>query len=145
MDMFEEAVMWYVCAGNQRYVCPQYWVRKDEKDWSCPDFVAIDPDPKSPSVYIIEVTTASNIGDLAARINKRDEQWINPIKEQLPIPFKNWEIYIVAFVRSDDLVDILNNKVVNKNRYRAFSLEKIIQTWKWDWDKSKNIPVNPLK
>ena len=140
--MYEEAVMWYVCAGNQRFVCPQYWVRKEEKDWSCPDFVALDI--LESRVFIVEVTTGTDLKPLANKIINKNEQWIDFTINKLPEPFRKWDSHVVAFVRSEDFVQVLRRLVNNQIEFSAFSLENIIHNWKWEWDKLKNLPVNPL-
>ena len=142
MDMYEEAVMWYVCAGNQRFVCPQYWVRNENKDWSCPDFVALDL--KDKCVFIVEVTTGTDLSGIADKIKKKDVQWIDHTKNQLPEPFRNWDFHVAIFVR-DKFVELLDNKIGDNKNYKAFGLEKIFHNWNWEWDKSLNLPVNPLK
>jgi GAF domain-containing protein len=43
MDLYEQAVMWYVVSSGQRFICPQFSIPSDTGgEWSCPDFVALD-------------------------------------------------------------------------------------------------------
>jgi hypothetical protein len=68
--LYEQAVMWYVVSGGQRFICPQLSIPADTGgEWSCPDLVALDA--RARTVYVIEVTTDATGDDLVGKVRNR--------------------------------------------------------------------------
>jgi hypothetical protein len=78
MDIYEEAVMYCLTANGETFVSPQCDLGKG---WSRPDFVALRP-PKM-HVYVVEVTTAGDLGSLLEKLPDRERQWFVPLRSYL--------------------------------------------------------------
>jgi hypothetical protein len=93
MELYEEAVMWYVASGGQRFICPQFSIPNDSGgEWSCPDFVALDFQAKS--IYVVEVTTDSTGDNLVKKVRNRESQWFSKLKAYLSMQdpsFVSWQ------------------------------------------------------
>jgi len=144
MDIYEEAVMRYLTSGGTRFVSPQFSITKDYcVEWSCPDFVVIDFFDST--VYVAEVTSASNINDLEKKILNKDEQWIKPLKlnmEKRSEIFKGWNYWVVVFIRKENIKK-LRNVIKDISKVTIKSLDDIMYPWKWKW--KDNHPIIDLK
>ena len=142
MEIFEQAVLAYISAAPGRFVKPQYTLEyKDGVGGSCPDFVVIDYIKKT--IYVVEVTAASNASVIIERIRERETRWFIPLKNemsQLSESFTEWNYRVTLFVR-DQLVDKINNEKI-KDVF-VINFDSIIFSWKWNW--KKNLTLNPLE
>ena len=141
MEIFEEAVLAYISAAPGRFVKPQYDLKyKDGVGGSCPDFVVIDYIKKT--IYVVEVTTASNASTIISRIREREKRWFMPLKNEMSQwnqSFTEWKYRVTLFVR-DSLVKKIENEKISD--VFVINFDKIIFPWKWEWEKQ---PLNPLE
>ena len=144
--LYEEAVMWYVTAGGQRFVCPQFLIHDETwKKWnSCPDFVAIDFVTKT--IYIIEVTVTSDVSDIVKKICSNAAELIVRLKGNLKnknVDFEDWEVKFRVFIRKAELEHFKRRLVsVDGLDIKPIDLEQILVNWEW-WDRAGG-PVNSL-
>ncbi len=129
MDIFEEAVMYCICANGETFVAPNYDIGNG---WSCPDLVALRPSKKK--VYIVEVTASGNLRGLLERVHNRKEQWVSPLKKYLmkhKITESKWSYQILLFVR-DDQFKWFQQKTGNHPDVTVLRLEDAVKHWLWD-------------
>lgn len=142
MDIFEEAVLAYICAAPGRFVKPQYSLKyEDGTGGSCPDFVVIDYVKKT--IYIVEVTTAADASTILSRIRERETRWYIPMKRemsQLSENFSDWKYRVTLFVRKS-LKDKM--KLEGMNDVFVVFIEDITFPWGWDWNGPR--VLNPLE
>ncbi|MBE1426971.1 hypothetical protein H4684_003655 [Desulfomicrobium macestii] len=142
MEIFEEAVLAYISAAPGRFVKPQYDLKyKDGVGGSCPDFVVIDYIKKT--IYVVEVTTASDASTIISRIRERETRWFIPLKiemSQWSESFAEWNYRVTLFVR-DSLVDKIKNEAMSD--VFAIPFDEKIFPWKWTWKEQQ--PLNPLE
>ena len=143
MELYEEAVMWYVVSGGQRFVCPQFSVLSDTGgEWSCPDFVALDFQAKT--VYVVEATTDSTGNDLVKKVRNRESQWFSKLKAYLSMQdpsFGAWQYRAAVFVRSE-IVESFDKKIGSPADVAVFPFETALFGWRWNW---KNGRSNKLR
>ena len=142
MEVFEEAVLEYISAAPGRFVKPQYDLKyKDGVGGSCPDFVVIDYIKKT--IYVVEVTTASNASTIISRIRERETRWFIPLKiemSQWSESFTEWKYRVTLFVRDS----LINKKDIEAmNDVFVIYLDKIMLPWKWNWNEQQ--VLNPLE
>lgn len=142
MELFEEAVLAYISATPGRFIKHQYDLKyKDGVGGSCPDFVVIDYIKKT--IYVVEVTTASNAATIISRIRERETRWFIPLKiemSQWSVSFTEWRYRVTLFVR-DSLVDKIKNEEMSD--VFAIPFDEKIFPWKWTWREQQ--PLNPLE
>lgn len=153
--LYEEAVMWYVTAGGQRFVCPQFRVHASASKWDAyPDFVAVDFHAKT--LYVIEVTIASNVSKIARRIASNGPETKKFLKENLKndsVDFEDWAVKFRVFLRSTDactrfsklLKELFKKSDVSEVELdvKPLSIELVLKNWEW-CDRAAVQPVNPL-
>lgn len=128
----EPIVMHYLTASERLFVSPQFVVRgPDGKEWSCPDFVALDFARRQ--VQIVEVTTASDISGLVEKVRLRQTQWIQFLKPDLVqrgAIDDSWEFLVRVFVRGDN-VPVFTRKLGQADDVRVQAIEDVAFSWKW--------------
>ena len=125
MDIYEEAVLYYISSSSKRFINPQFDIAyNSEKDigGSLPDFVVLDFEDKT--VYIIEVTRAYDIKNLLSKVSEREKRWILPIKETIDSNFSEWDYHITLFLREDRVKDA-KDKLEKDVDVSVISLKKI--------------------
>ena len=132
MDVYDEMVMSYLVRHGNVFVSPQFDMKTaDGKPWSCPDFVALDLANKL--VSVVEVSTASNISGLAERVNDRQNQWIDKLKDQLireRLVDETWKDYQVqVFVRQDQK-DWFEKRIKDRNHVNVHTVEEVCFGWR---------------
>lgn len=139
---FESLVMQYL-ASQGLFLSPQFSIRDNGQEWSCPDFVALDF--RKQEIQVVEVTAASNISDLIKKIQNREEQWFRRLKPQLvalDIPVAEWQNIVRVFVRQD-CYDHIKSKVENMPDVIVEVIEDIAFSWKWPWKQWQAQPGAP--
>lgn len=130
----EPIIMHYLTASERLFVSPQFVIRgPDGKEWSCPDFVALDF--AGHQVQIVEVTTASDISGLVEKVRLRQTQWIQFLKPELVqrgAIDDSWEFAVRVFVRGDN-VPIFTRKLGQADDVRVQAIEEVAFSWKWPW------------
>lgn len=144
MDRYEEAVLEYITAETHRFVNPQFDIPYQNREGgSCPDFVVLEY--KEKSVYVIEVSTASDIKPLIHRIEERQSRWIDPVKKYLGginSEFLEWNFWVTVFVRETNKKAI-QSKFIKSSDVAVKSIEEISFPYAWEWNGNK--PCNPLR
>jgi hypothetical protein len=143
MDRYEEAVMEYITASKHRFVSPQFDIPyENTKGGSCPDFVVLDYQVRT--VYVVEVTSSSNISTLLSRVDERGNRWLHPVRKYLTglnNDFAEWAYRVSLFVRKDNF-ESFKIKLEDYTDVSVFALEDISFPYSWDW--SPDGPINPL-
>ena len=146
-QLYEDAVMWYVSAGGQRFVCPQFLIHRDADKWeSNPDLVAVDFKVKT--LYVIEVTTSSDASDVAKKIGGNARTIVGLLKENLVndyVDFQFWKIKFRAFIRDDQrekFLKVLKGFSLDDLDIKPIDIERTLANWKW-YDQAQG-PVNSL-
>jgi len=132
MDIYEELVMRYLCDGKPHiFLCPNFRLARG---WAFPDFVVLDF--KKKVVSVVEVTTSANPRELIGKVEGRNQQWFDKLKEQLQknsVPVDGWEYKVEVFVR-EDARKKFDEKFTGQGDVEIYVLdEKILNCWKWDW------------
>ena len=144
MDRYEESVLDYISADKLRFISPQFDIPyENEMGGSCPDFVVVDY--KDRTIYIIEVTTSSNMRSLTEKIEQRRTRWIEPLQrhfEKISQDFVSWDYRMTAFVRQTNK-NALQQKFAYAQDVSIFSLEEISFPYSWNWNGEE--ANNPLK
>src|SRR5882762_2411265 len=103
MDLFEEAVLAYLCGPAQRFVNPQFNIPYEGfKGGSCPDFVVVDFSDNT--VYVVEVTQSATTKAVLERVANRQGRWLDPLRNHfrnLDLLFKDWDFHVSVFVRGE--------------------------------------------
>lgn len=130
----EPIVMHYLTASQGLFVSPQFVIRgPDGKEWSCPDFVALDFQKRQ--VQIVEVTTASDVSGLIEKVRKRDVQWVQYLRPDLirrGAIDDSWKFAVRVFVRADN-VDVFARKLGDASDVSIQAIDEIMCAWKWPW------------
>ncbi len=144
MDLFEEAVLAYLCGPAQRFVNAQFNIPYEGfKGGSCPDFVVVDFSENT--VYVVEVTQSADTKAILERVANRDGRWIGPLKthfQNLNLLFNDWDFHISLFVRGE-VVEATERLVEKFADVSVISLDEVMFSWRWDWRKGG--PSNPLR
>jgi len=125
MDIYEEAVLYYISSSSKRFINPQFNIAYDSKKdigGSLPDFVVLDFEDRT--VYIIEVTKAYDIKNLLSKVSERGKRWILPIKETIDSSFSEWDYHVTLFLR-EDRVKYVKNKLEKDVDVSVISLKEI--------------------
>ncbi|MEJ7138783.1 hypothetical protein [Amphibiibacter pelophylacis] len=133
---FESLVMDYLSAQGL-FLAPQFSLRDGGREWSCPDFVALDF--RACEIQVVEVTTAYNVRGLIEKIQKREDQWFLRLRPQLlslGIPVHNWKSVVRAFVRRER-AEYVKSKILNADDVKIEIIEDIAIPWSWPWDQWK--------
>lgn len=140
MDLYEEIVMTHIVRDGFIFVSPQFNIKNEKGEtWCCPDFVALNPSRKV--VSVVEVSVADKIDALLAKINDRDNHWIQKLKDQL-IREKTvdltWTYLIQLFVRQDRK-DYLERKIADLNGVSVEAIDDVCLRWLPKWWESKRV------
>jgi hypothetical protein len=145
--IYEEAVMWYVTTGGQRFVCPQFHIHGNGPDWAMePDFVAVDFLEKT--LYVIEVTASANVSSIVNKIVDNGHKAAKLLRENLGknnMDFSDWTIKFRVFIRlveCDHFNKLIEERNVNDLDIKPLDIERTLAYWKW-WDKLPG-PINSL-
>jgi hypothetical protein len=130
---FESVVMYYLAAQGL-FLSPQFSIRgASGGEWSCPDFVALDFSKHE--VQVVEVTVASNVSGLLEKIQDRERQWFQYLRQQLVqrgVIDGSWKLIVRAFVRQDQLEKV-RSKFLNAEDVKVEPIEQVTFSWKWPW------------
>ena len=130
---FEPIIMQYL-ASQGLFLSPQFSIRVDNREWSCPDFVAIDF--LNSEVQVVEVSTAYDINGLVGKIRERESQWFEKLRAQLPtlgVPEKEWKYVVHVFIRSDRK-EYIAKEFSGQTDVRITAIEEVAFRWTWPWD-----------
>ncbi len=150
MDMFEEAVLRYLCGPRERFVTSQFAIPYEHEGstgGTCPDFVVLDFLDRM--VFVVEVTSASNKKVVMARIADRERRWLQPLRKyfkQLNPIFADWDYHVTVFVRGEEYEDACKH-VCNVPDVSVLSLDSVVFSWRWEWEGAwpKNRLRDPAK
>ncbi len=145
MDHMEEAVLSYLCGRPERFVNPQFTIPyADLKGGSCPDFVVLDF--VDTTVYVAEVTIASESKGVMRRVAERATRWFEPLRSHFgklnPI-FANWDYHVTLFLRQEE-VEKARAAAAAFPDVSIISLDDIVFSWRWKWQVD-GVPDNPLR
>ncbi len=101
VELYEHIVLAYLTKDAFVFVSPQYSIRGDKGEWSCPDLVALNF--RDRRVAVVEVSTAWNPKSLREKVQNRDAQWITRLRDQLRalnVIDAAWTFEVQLFVRS---------------------------------------------
>lgn len=144
MDRYEEAVLDYITGDRNRFISPQFHVPYEMKQGgSYPDFLVIDYGKKT--IYVVEVTSSSNISALISRVEQRESRWLEPIKRHLSginKEFESWPYRVTIFVREENL-ELANKKMMSYKNVSVRTIESASFPYKWQWNGEE--PINPLE
>ena len=134
MDIFEQMAMGYLTKNGRVFVSPQYSI---DRDWSCPDFVALDFERKR--VWVVEVSAAWDVKGLASKVNDCERQWMSRLRDQLRQKGilgvdDGWSEGIMVFIRESRIEDF-NKRLTRRDGIvvEIVPLEKAGVPWEWDW------------
>ena len=137
--------MTYLCGCPERFVSPQFSIPyADLKGGSCPDFVVLDF--ADSTVYVAEVTVASDSKKVMHRLIERTTRWFEPLQShfrKLNSIFANWDYHVALFVRHEE-VERARAATASFQDVSIISLDEVVFSWRWKW-KSDGIPENPLR
>jgi len=146
MDLYEQAVLAYICGRPERFVSAQFTIRYDGfRGGSCPDFVVIDF--ADTTVYVIEVTAAADSKNVTGRIEEREKRWLQPLREHMTVLnplFANWDYHVTIFVREEQFQKA-QQRVANFRDVSVISLSSVVFSWNWDWQAQTGAPSNVLR
>ncbi len=144
MDRYEEAVLDYITADRNRFISPQFHVPYEmQQGGSDPDFLVIDYRKKT--IYVVEVTSSSNISGLIAKVEQRESRWLEPIKRHLSginKEFEQWPYRVTIFVREENL-ELAKKKMKLYKDVSVRTIESSTFPYKWQWNGEE--PINPLE
>jgi len=130
---FEPVVMHYLAAQGL-FLSPQFSIpNATVREWSCPDFVALDFIKKQ--AQVVEVTIADNVRNLVAKIQNRENQWFQPLKSHLlerKVIDPRWCFVVRAFVRGDRF-DYVHARFKDDKDVIIERIEDVTFSWKWPW------------
>ncbi|MGB8276286.1 MAG: hypothetical protein WCF16_13565 [Alphaproteobacteria bacterium] len=136
--IWESIVLEYLTTTEKLLISPEYdiaWDKAAREGGSYPDFIAIHPE-RPGRIYVIEVSTASNLKGLAERFQERQERWFRPLDRALSIwgrggPF---DFKAVAFIRKD----------AEHFTLRADDIEiRYLEDIAFGWDPKRQSPTLP--
>jgi len=135
MDLFEELVLGYLAKDPYIFVSPQYSIKAENgSEWSCPDLVALDF--RTPAIYVVEVSSASNVKRLAEKVADLQNQWVEKLKTQLlrhKVVGKDWPVVVRVFIRKQYKEQFF--KIVgDRPDVHVECLEDIAFPWLWKWE-----------
>jgi hypothetical protein len=146
MDKYEEAVLEYIIGDPNRFVRYQMDIPYDNEEkcgGSCPDFVAIDFNENT--IYIVEVTVASDTKAVIAKIKDRESRWYKPLRklyDKYSPNSKGWDYRVTLFVRNEEH-NSANRVLESYEDVSVKSIDEALFSWNWDWKDGK--PKNLLR
>lgn len=123
--------MEFIVANGQTFVSPQYSINKE---WSCPDFVALRPPKKK--WYVVEVSAAYNLNGLAEKVRNREKQWLDPLKKlfrEQGICDDSWTHEILIFIRKERIKEF-RSAIGHAPDVKVLELEQTLTPWAWPDD-----------
>lgn len=146
MDLYEQAVLDYLCGRPHRFVNAQFNIPYDGfHGGSCPDFVVLDF--SDTTAYVVEVTAAADGKGIMGRLHERRVRWFDPLREhllKLNPAFAGWDLHATVFVREEQ-AERLVQAVRDFADISVISLAKVLFSWNWDWDGDTGLPTNELR
>jgi hypothetical protein len=136
MEMIaEQVVQAFLVQGGEVFVSPGYNIAKNGKEWSCPDFVALDFGKRE--VVVVEVTTAYDIESLIQKVENRREQWFVPLRAQLDADkiAEGWKMRFLGFVRKERL-ERAKRDFIGMPEVTFTTIEESAFSWEY-WDRRK--------
>jgi hypothetical protein len=144
MDLFEQAVLHYLCGPPERFVSAQFNIPYEcFQGGSCPDFVVIDYRDKT--IYVVEVTQSADTKAVMQRVANRETRWLGPLRnhfQNLSPLFKDWGFHVSVFVRGEE-AEAAQRAVEQVAEVSVISLDNVVFSWRWDWKGRR--PSNPLR
>lgn len=134
MELYEHIVLAYLTKDPYVFVSPQYSIKADQGEWSCPDFVALNF--RDRRVSVIEVSTASNPKALREKVRNRDKHWLTRLKEQLhglAVIDDSWQFDVQLFIRKA-AVKSFEQQMTSlgaDTKVNIKSLEDLGAPWEW--------------
>jgi hypothetical protein len=97
--------------------------------------VALDFSKKE--VVVVEITTAYDIASLVEKVRKRNEQWFDPLRNQLSADkiAENWDVRFLGFVRRDRL-ETAKNHFAGQAEVAFAAIEDCAFSWE-NWERRK--------
>lgn len=145
MDIYETAVLDYCCAPPGRFVSPQFHIAWDKgTGGSLPDLVVLDFHRST--VYVVEVTMASNPKTILERVAERETRWLEPLRATLAsmyAPIGQWRFRVTIFLR-EEICGSVERKLKGAEGVSVISLDRVMFPWRWKWV-SSDTPDNPLE
>jgi hypothetical protein len=130
----EPLVLQYL-ASQGLFVSPQYSIRgPDGKEWSCPDFVALDFIDRE--VQVVEVSSSWDLTGLLRKVTDRQNQWFSHLIPQLHrrhVIEGDWYKLVRLFIRKDR-VEVVKAEFLGADEIRVEAIEDIVIPWKWPWE-----------
>jgi hypothetical protein len=137
--------MTYLCGRPERFVSPQFSIPyADLKGGSCPDFVVLDF--ADSTVYVAEVTVASDSKKVMHRVIDRTMRWFEPLRSHfrnLNTIFTNWDYHVTLFVRQEE-IERARAATASFQDVSIISLDEVVFSWRWKWQLA-GVPENPLR
>jgi hypothetical protein len=125
---FEAAVMEFLAANGNTFVSPQYPIGGT---WSCPDFIAIRPASKE--CFVVEVSAAWDLKNLAEKVRNREKQWFTILREHLfnlGVCDSEWSFQVLVFVRSER-IGWFWSVIENANNVHVLPIDITLMPWNW--------------
>lgn len=138
-----ESLVGLFLARNGYFISPQFPLIVNGKEWSCPDFLALNF--KLKRICIVEVTTAAYIKNIVKRVLERENYWYKHIdKNIINLGLENiisWQKFVFLFIRADqfDKVKQLLNDPLD---VKLFQIDDIALPWKWNWGEFPQFKTN---
>ncbi|MBI1784048.1 hypothetical protein HYR69_02800 [Candidatus Sumerlaeota bacterium] len=146
MDIYEQAVLDYLCARPERFVNAQFAIPYDGfRGGSCPDFVVVDFGART--VFVVEVTASSDCKNVVGRVQERKTRWFGPIRahmKELNPMFETWDYHVTLFVREEEVKNA-QRRVANFQDVSVISLSDVVFSWNWKWQPENGLPTNVLR
>lgn len=142
MELYEQLVSAYLTKDPYVFVSPQYSIRSDDAEWSCPDLVALNF--RDRLVAIVEVSTAWNPKALRDRVANCDTKWIAKLRDQLRafrVIDESWTFEVQVFVRAHAARAFDDRTLPGGTPVRVFVLDNLGAPW--DWERERTAPANP--
>ena len=138
----EQYIAMYLTRGGKVFISPQFSVLGDKPDteWSCPDFVALSfEDPQHPKVLVVEVSTASDVGNLLKKVKDRKALWFERVNAKLQadgIIDAQWTTHFIGFVR-EAVLGKARHHFSGENDVFFVALEDATFSWAY-WENRKD-------
>lgn len=102
----EPLIARFLTQGGKVFIVPQYGIPSDSPnaDWACPDFVALDFEKRE--IVVVEVSTSADINPIKRKVQDRQHQWYDRLKDKLladHVADETWPMRFLGFVRRQNL------------------------------------------
>jgi hypothetical protein len=132
MELYEHIVLAYLTKDPWVFVCPQYSIRGEKGEWSCPDIVALDF--KHRLVLVVEISTAYDPKSLREKVASREVHWIEKLQDQLVtngVIDQGWNFEVHLYVRQSALHGIEAASANPGTPVKIKILEQLGTPWEW--------------